>query len=180
MKNKKFYNLIFIIFPVLFFTGCFGVNGEFKSIRNEILYDAKTDFETDTEFAVGSFGLAVAGSIVKLSDNKENVEEILENISHVQVGVYKKSINNNLTSDFNFVKKINKKMEKNGWRFIVRSKEDDKVTGIYVNNNYDVEFNRIFVISLNDDELVMVQVEGELEKVIEAALHDKKFAFEMR
>jgi len=174
---KKFLTIspfIVILFSSVLFVGCFGVDGNFSSLKNKIISSTDNYYHTDVEFSVGSFGISIAKLAVKMDDNDQNAKEILDNITHVQVGVYKSHKNCNLNNGFQLIKDINTQMNENGWQYVVRSRNNKEVTGVYVkiNNN---ELKELFVVTLNRRELTLVEVRGNLEKVLEAAIREKGF-----
>ena len=162
-----------IILSSILFTGCFGVDRNFSSLKNEILSSTDGNYYKDIEFSIGPVGLSLAGAIVKLSDDEENAQEILEHISHVQVGVYKNEYGSGNVGSFQLLQTIDSQMKTNGWQYIVRSYNKGDVTGVYIKYSGENRLNEMFVVSLNRKELTLVEVKGELEKVIETAIREK-------
>jgi len=64
-------------------------------------------------------------------------------------------------------------MLQNGWKSIVIACDGDELSGIYIRKNTNEILDRLYVISLNNDELVLVEVEGDLKEVIATVIREK-------
>jgi hypothetical protein len=179
MKVKKYITLSLVLLISISFSGCIGVNRNFKQVRQHLMSELDVEYDKQFEFSIGSAGLALAGMIVKLSDVEEPIEEVLANVSRVQIGVYEREhAYGQFNAEFSDLKKLTDILEKDGWKYIVRSVQDDEMAAVFVNAD-DEDFNRIYVIAANDDEMVLVEVHGDLSKVIEVALREKGLRFHM-
>lgn len=178
MNSKKY--LLVIVFGLigLSFTGCIGVNRNFKQIRTTLLERFDTDFDRKFEFSIGRAGLSLAGVIVRLSDVEEPVDEILSKVSQVQIGVYERADYGQMTADFRDLKNVTKLMEDRGWTYIVRSVQGDEMAAVFIKEE-DEELNQIYVIAFDGNEMVLVEVHGDLEEIIEIAIREKGLHFEM-
>lgn len=175
MKKVVTLSPILIIFlSSILFVGCFGVDGNFSRLKHEILSSTGTRYYTDVEFSVGSLGLSIARIAVKKEDDPD-AKEILNNISHVQVGVYKNDHASSLDKGFQLLQDINSQMVENGWQYVVRSCCKNEITGVYVKVNSGNQLKELFVVNLKHDELTLVEVKGNLEKVLETAIRNKGF-----
>jgi hypothetical protein len=92
-------------------------------------------------------------------------EEILSSVSGVQIGIYKNEFHENLPTK-KLLKKIDKQMGKRGWKYIVKSYNYGEMAAVYINKDAEKMLRELYVISIDDDEMVLVQVSGDLEKVI--------------
>jgi hypothetical protein len=66
-------------------------------------------------------------------------------------------------------------MNSQGWKYLVRTIEGDELTVIYLNPNPDVMLKKMYVINVNKDELVIVEINGDLKKVISYAIEERSF-----
>ncbi len=180
MKNRIF--LIPLALSLLFMTGCFSVNGNFKQIRNYLLNNVEGAFEKDTEFAMGPATLALAGFAASFSEenNGELASEMLDNISKVQIGVYNVRKLNASKIDFSLVKNISERMEAKGWRYIIRSVENGEMTAVFVPSDLKDGVKKLFVFTLNNKEIVLVEISGDLDEVVEIAVRDRGFNSEFQ
>ena len=64
-------------------------------------------------------------------------------------------------------------MSESGWKSIVRSSSNGELSAVYVGYNPDESLNRMFVINLDGDELVLVEVKGDLKEAIATVIREK-------
>ena len=177
MKNK-----IVLVVPVLFLlfisTGCIEVNDEFAGMRNKIISHFNNDYKSEVQFSVGSVGITISSWIVGAAQDEEFVDDMMREVDGVQIGVYKK-----LTSEdekgFAVLNEIEEDMQENGWKSFIRSYDNGEVTAIYLRTNPDEYLKRLFVISSDDDQLVIVEVEGDLKELISTVIREKSFNIDM-
>ena len=177
MKNK-----IAIVVPVLFLlfisTGCIEINDEFAGMRNKIISHFNNDYKSEVQFSVGSVGITISSWIVGAAQDEEFVDDMMREVDGVQIGVYKK-----LTADdekgFAVLNEIEEDMLDNGWKSFIRSYDDGNVTAVYLRTDPDEYMKRLFVISSDEEQLVIVEVKGDLKELINTAIREKGFDFDM-
>lgn len=170
MKNKIFF-LSFLFLP-LFLGGCIGINEDFAEIRNGVLNNLDDDFRSEYQFSVGSVGITVSSWFVDAAADEDLPADILDDVSSVQVGIYKK-IRNTSSPDIKTLRELEDEMRQKGWKSIVLTCDRDELNGIYIRRDPSETLNKLFVISLNDEELILVEVEGDLKEVITTVIRDK-------
>jgi hypothetical protein len=163
--------IILIIFMMPLLTGCFSVSSYFRDVRSDIIKQVDGEFILDTEFAIGPTLISLAGMFISSEDDPE-AKAILRDISNVEIGVYKR-VDASGGSNYRVLQSIDKRMKKHGWRYIVRSCSKDEVSAIYVNRDIDQGINRMFIVSLDNNELAMIQLKGDINHAIETAVHDR-------
>ncbi|MBU0561718.1 MAG: DUF4252 domain-containing protein [Bacteroidetes bacterium] len=171
MKNKIFLALItFMLITTL--SGCIGVNRSFKHVRSNLFENLDMDYNREIEFSIGPAGLMLAGMIVRMTDVEEPIGEIISQISRVQVGVYKNEYTHSGKSDFEALKKLTDEMMENGWRYIVRTIDGNEMAAVFINEieEDDEEISQLFVIAINGEELVLAEIHGDLNDIVEIAL----------
>jgi hypothetical protein len=171
--------LIIIMLASLVLTGCIGVNGGFRNIRNHILNNMSANYEKEIEFSVGSGGIFLASMFIGFADIEENVDDMLRQISSVQIGIYKNESGEVIKNDFSVLKSLSDKMEEKGWTFIVRSIDNDELAAVFVNNNSEDELTQVFVVALHDEELVLAEIHGDLGDLIDIAIREHGLNFEI-
>ncbi len=176
MNSKKIKFVMSILLVALLFTGCIGVDRGFRSIRDYVLDPSNNQFEKEFEFSFGSVSITMAELVMNFADVEEPVDEILSEIHNIQVGVYNNDSGLKINPSFEELKFLTDKMKKAGWDCIVRSVERNEMTAVFVKAHND-ELNRLFVISVNDEEVVLAEVLGNLHKVIEIAIREKGLDF---
>ena len=180
MKRSQILIIVSSIFSLTIFNGCIGVNEEFRSLRNTIFSNTDNEFEKEIEFSVGPAGLALAGMFVKFADDEEgrNVGEMIGEISRVQIGIYKNHNRFNDDIDFTFLKEINKKMNKNGWQYIVRAIDHNELAAVYIRDDESENLREAFIIAMNDEDLIFANIYGDLNGLIETAIRQNGIHFE--
>jgi len=176
--SRKFIYLI--TFPLLILlTGCIGVNKQFGEVKDKIMGELGNDYKTEFQFSVGSAAITVSSWFVDLAADEEYIDEMMREISSVQVGVYNQIEGSDAKADFNTLKSIDKEMSSKGWKYIVRTIDNDELTAIYISADLEEMLNSIYVINLSDKELVIIEVNGDLKKVISYAIEERNFQVEM-
>lgn len=56
---------------MLTLTGCFGVDSQFRNLRDVVLEGTQVEYTVEAEFGIGSFILGLARRIVSMSGNAE-------------------------------------------------------------------------------------------------------------
>jgi len=163
--------LSLLLLPLIL-NGCVGINEEFSKISEEVINNIGDDYKSEAQFSIGSVGITVSSWFIDAAADDDLPAEILDDVSSVQVGVYKKIKGNN-SLNITTLHDIESKMQESGWKSIVRSSSDRELTAIYIRKNLDEILDRMFVINLDGDELVLVEVEGDLKEAISTVIKEK-------
>ncbi|MEJ2103084.1 MAG: DUF4252 domain-containing protein [Ignavibacteriaceae bacterium] len=170
MKSKIIF--LPILFLPLFLSGCIGVNEDFSEIRNKVIKTFGGDYKSEVQFSIGSVGITVSSWIVDANTEEDIAADLLDDVSSVQVGVYKKLRGSN-SPDMNTLREIESKMSESGWKSIVKTCDENELAAVYVRKNPSETLNRLFVISLDDEELILVEAEGDLKEAISTVIKEK-------
>ena len=171
MKNKQIRIFISLLLLTVLLSGCLGVDRSFRQIRNYIIENTNSDYNKEFEFSIGPTGITLASTMISIADVDEPIDEILSEISNIQVGIYKNKKSAKITTDFAGLKHLTNLMEKAGWEYVVRSIDRNEMTIVFV-RIYENQLNRVFVISVNQGEMVLVEMYGNVEKVIQIAIRE--------
>lgn len=174
MKTKHL-----IISILLLLTGCIGVNRQFSEVKEKILEHFGNEFKTEFQFSVGSAAINISSVFVGLAPDHKYVDNMMREISNVQVGVYNRIVKSNSKPDYSLLQLLDKEMSMNGLKHIVRAIDTNEMTAIYVNADPGTVLQKMYVINLQDDELVIVEVTGDLKQVIAYAIEEKNFNWKM-
>jgi hypothetical protein len=159
-----------------FLSGCFSTSNYFNGLRSDILRSLKGDFSRDTEFSIGPVGISMAGWFI--SEEEDPVAAgILEDISRVEVGVYKRNSGDQEMSNYQVLKRIDRRMNKNGWKYFVKNCSKEEFSAVYVNENLENGITKMFIVSLDSNELVLVQLDGNLSRVFETAIQERGLSY---
>jgi len=179
MKTKSIILLIVTSFFLLTLTGCIGVNRQFSEVKNKIMGELGDDYKTEFQFSVCPALIHVSSLFVDLAADEEYIDDMLREISSVQVGVYNKVEDAEHSPDLSMLNSIDEEMRSNGWKYIVRTLESNEFTTIYISADPEELLEKMYVINLNDEELVIVEVNGDLKKVISYAIEERSFNLKM-
>lgn len=172
MKARKVSGLLLLLAISLLFNGCFNVNSEFRNVRNHLLRGIDSGYEKDQEFALGTVSMSLVKQVIKASDNGNESKELIENISEIQIGTYKRNSGDD-NPDFGQFNKVCGVMESGGWFRMVRNFENNEVSAVFLKLNTHAHLTRMFVISMDRNELVLAEIKGKLDKVFQIALRDR-------
>lgn len=156
---------------VIISTSCIGVNREFKNIRSQILNNLDDDFDRQIEFSVGPVGFFVASQFVKFADTEENVDEILSKVKNIHVGIYDRLTNYSIPS-LTLLKNITNSIVDENWKSIVKSIDGNEMIGVFVKEINSDEIEELFVVTLSNEELVLIKLQGKLGSIIEVIIRD--------
>ncbi len=171
--NFKIRNIFVVLIAAFLLSGCIGVNRDFQKIRANILDSVDDEFQKDVEFAVGPGLIYFAGLFVRFAEEEdENIEEIFDNVSNVQVGVYNRSNYGSGEINLSYLKNVDSFLQSDGWEFLVKARDRDEISSVYVKAEGE-DLNSIFVIALSDDELVLAEISGDLDKLIEVIIREE-------
>jgi hypothetical protein len=171
MKIKMKY-LILIFGIAILNSGCIGINREFKNIRSQILESLDDDFDREIEFSVGPVGFFIASQFVKFADTEENVDEMLSKIRNIQIGVYNR-LSNFSHPSFGLLNNISNSLDDAvEWKPIVKTIQDNELVGVFIKEKYLDDINELLIISLSNEELVLVKLQGNLGAVMDIIIRD--------
>ena len=172
MKIKRFLAVGSLILVSLSFTGCLGVNGEFRTVRNHVLSNIEIDVNRNIELSIGPALISFASLFVSFAETDEPVDEMLRQIKRVQVGVYdiKEVFSEKLSSSV--ITELTDLMSEKGWQYIVKSRDRNEIATVFVRSEEVDELSEMFVVAVSDQEVVFVHIEGELEDLIEIAVRE--------
>ena len=169
MKSLKYITIFLAI--SIFASGCIGVNREFKNIRSQILESLDDDFDRQIEFSVGPVGFFVASQFVKFADTEENVDEMLSKVKNIHIGIYDR-LSTFSKPSLSLLQNITESIVDEDWKSLVKSIDGNEMVGVFVKDMDLEEIEEIFVVTLTDEELVLVKLQGKLGAIIEIIVRD--------
>ena len=178
MKNNKKYHIIVFILISLLSTSCIGVNQEFKNIRTKIISSLDDDFDRQFEFSIGPVGFFLASQFVKFADTEENVDEMLSKVRNIHIGIYDR-LSNFSKPSLSLLTSITNSIVDENWKSIVKSIDGNEMVGVFVKEENPDDIEEIFVITLTNEELVMVKLQGSLGSIIELVIKEHGHNFKM-
>ena len=179
MKIKSITLILSVSLLLLSLNGCIGVNRQFSEVKNKIIGELGNDYKTEFQFSVGSAAITISSWFIDFAANEEYIDEMMREISSVQVGVYNRVEGADAKANFSTLQSIDEEMNNKGWKYIVRSVDNEELTAIYLSDDPVELLNKMYVINLSDEELVIIEVNGDLKKVISYAIEERKFNLKM-
>lgn len=158
--------------------GCIAVDGYFKNVRNKVFKSVEGDFHKEVEFSLGAAAITLSTVAVSLSDAPDFTDDMLRKIDRVQIGVYKNLDWRRYKPNFNSLRAITSDLKEDGYEFIVRTIDRDEMVAVMVKSD-DYRIKEMFVVAVNDEELVMTQIFGDLDELIEIAIREEGFNVEV-
>lgn len=168
----KYKIILILMISALFIviTGCIP-SRDFEFIEDAIRSDLHSDLhiKTNFKFAFGPVSLSTIRVFVDLVDADDEAEMYLKEIKQVQVGVYEVRRYQNSAGRVHIPLKVRNKLEELGWELFVNARERDEHVNLYYKqlNNY---VGSLYVIVFENEELVILEVRGNLENMIEKAI----------
>jgi hypothetical protein len=162
---------------MLTLTGCFGVDGQFRHLRDVVMEGTQVEYTIEAEFGIGTFFIGLVSRIVEMSDDEdaEIAQSLLKQIKRVQIGTYK-------LENFDLQKKdVHRKtmeivayMKQHEYDSIIRNYENGGASLIMVrmNPNKPDRISDFVVLDFDRNELNLVQLKGDLAEILDIAIQE--------
>lgn len=126
-------------------------------------------FEKDFAVHLGRLSLALTRGIAGLAADEEDADELelLRGIKKVEVGVFENDGGGHI--DGQKLSKIEAALEESHWQMALRQREDDSIAWVYYRLD-EKSLRGVFVIVLDRDELTIVRLKGQLDRVLSTAI----------
>lgn len=155
-------------------TGCL-YSREIAHVRRDIEREFPgSSFERKFVVTLGPGFFNTLGWIAERVDDHETrrIGEYLTEIRRVKVGVYRTE---SLPHEGNLELEELQRFRRNGWQVAVKVRDDDELVWVLYRERY-AEVRDMFVLSLSEDDLVIVRVEGNLNRLLEKIVADETYA----
>lgn len=128
-------------------------------------------FDAEFQLTLGRVSLGLAKKIVNLAVDEEEEDEIafLRKIKRVEMATYETRRLPELPSDMSFPG--DRTLRKKGWNVIVSTTADDGASWVYMREK-NGRPHELMVAALDDDELVLIKVRGDLRSMVEQVLDE--------
>ncbi len=139
------------------------------TIFSQELRPARLETKVRLELGPGLLSLAKFGVDLTNSEAKE----YLSDIRKIELGVYEVS---GLAPSDNakLWERISHRMAQSGWDVLVKSRDKDEISLIFYRLKKKGE-GWLYLVNLDQTELVLVKIEGKLERLIKKALQKEKW-----
>ena len=169
---KKIYGPVIFSIILLLFGGC-NTSDEFNNIEEAISKQIHPAILV-SEIKFGLVGsLAPARVMSAFGDATQEADEFLKEVKGVQVGVYK--IHNiEESNSFKFSNKVDKCLIEKGWEPFVHVRKRNKENVSLFYRQLSESIASIYVLALKHDELFIVEINGNLDKILEKAICERR------
>ena len=125
-------------------------------------------FDSEFQLTLGRFSLGLARALIG-DDAREEIG-ILKDVRRVEVAIYRTEYLPSVR-EAGFVVPHEKRLKKNGWQTITRAVSDDSATWVFLRQK-EGRFQELMVGALDDDELVLVKLRGDIQSIIDRLLEE--------
>lgn len=174
MKIKIISIVLFVCVSAFLLPGCVFISGDFRQTRDMVLDElGPVEIETEVQLQIGPGLLSISRMAVSLTNASDEALDYLRDIRNVQVGVYKL---HHVDRDKPLIIpiKIARKLSKKGYEPMVKVKERDEAVWV-LTKMHGEKLTSLYVIALDREELVLVEVKGRLGKIVEKAIREHGF-----
>jgi hypothetical protein len=148
--------------------GCFH-SSELSGVRHELESQLPgASFDRDIELSLGPMMLSLARVVAAVVPGAGEARPWLRDLSRIQLGVYEARVDS--MTDLRMPKHMQSLLD-DGWETAIRVRDRDEAVWILYRPDGD-RVREVFVVVLNDHELVLVKAKGRLEKLIATALRE--------
>ncbi len=155
-------------------TGCF-YSREIAHIRRDIEREFPgSSFDREFVVTVGPGFFSTVGWLAERVDDHETrrIGEYLTEIRRVKVGVYRTE---SLPYEGDLELEELQRFRRNGWQVAAKVRDDDELVWVLYRERYE-EVRDVFVLALSEDDLVIIRVEGNLNRLLEKIVADETYA----
>jgi hypothetical protein len=153
--------------------GCVEGRPEFARVSSMVVSHLEGDCELEMQFSVGPVGLSLSRWVIGENHDEEGVDEALKHVSHLEVGIFTRRRDN--ANGFGVLKAMETEMRENGWKSLLLSCKDGEITAVYCRMQVEECMKRLLVLNSSDDQIVLVEVEGDLASVIHSVMNKRRF-----
>lgn len=127
-------------------------------------------FKKEVALSLGPVALALAGAVVRLSPEARGAAAYLRDVRQVTVAVYEaKNVPPN--PDVRLPKDLKNLLGRGGWELALKTSDRNEFVWVLCKTRDD-QIKGLYVVVLDDDNLVLVRAHGRLENVIRKALSE--------
>jgi hypothetical protein len=127
-------------------------------------------FDREFSMSLGPVAIAVARLVTRFVPDAREAQTYLRDVSRVQVAVYNTSSMPRMSSVH--MPEALKGLVEEGWEVAVKARQEDGVVWVL----YRVEgeaVRELYVVALDDEELVLVKARGRLDQLVARALTER-------
>ncbi|UCG53043.1 MAG: DUF4252 domain-containing protein [Candidatus Latescibacterota bacterium] len=170
MRSGKIATIIGFAVLLTLVSGCLWAP-ELDRVRRDIERQIPgAEFKKEIALSLGPVTMGLARLIVKLAPDTEEAASYLRDVSRVKVAVYEAE-NVPYDVDLRIPRDLEKLLEKDDWELVVKTRDKGEAVWILCRVEGD-RLKSLYVVALDNDELVLVQAHGNLDRLFEKAMRD--------
>ena len=149
-----------------------------SSVRDEIEQGMPgARFERESRIRLGRIALAVIKPVARWAlDDDDEARTYLDAIKKIDIATYR-VLDLPENADLSASRRIESRMQENGWVKMLRERDDDTNTWVFLRHHKDGAIRGLLVIELDDRELSVVGVEGRIDEILAEAIADEPGEF---
>jgi hypothetical protein len=129
-----------------------------------------TRFEKEIELTIGPVSLVFVRLVTRLVPDAREASDYLRDLSRVELAIYNtKEAPPNMT--VSMPEQLQKLQEREDWELAVKVRDDDGLLCLLYRIDGD-SVREVYIVSLSDDDLVLVKAQGRLERLVALALSE--------
>lgn len=170
MRKQTLWMIVSLAVLALFLNGCIWAP-ELEDLRREIEREVPgARFESEFKLTLGPTSLGFARMVTSLVPDAREANEYLTTIRRVTLAVYRtESLPS--ASELRLPRRVRQRMKRDGWEIAVKAREQDGMAWILYREHRNT-VRDLYVIALDRNELVLVRVEGRLDRLLQKALQE--------
>lgn len=158
----------FVLFLSLSSLGCAGapsVNTVGWEIQRRF---PEARFEREEHFHLGRVKMGLLRGLVRMVPGKVDGQQFLSRIHGVEVATYR--VRSMPDLDRLEETRFEKQLSQNGWTPMVRTREENERSWIFVRADPSGALRNLFVVSLDESELSLVRIDGRIDQALAEAI----------
>lgn len=172
MKRRQIQIAVLVPLMMSLSSGCLWAPG-LDNVRKDIERQLPgASFDRQFAISLGPLAIGVARTVVGLVPDAREAHEYLRDVSSVKLAIYEASHiprGPRLTMPQRLVKLV----EEDGWEVAVRASQEGDTVWLLYRADGDV-IKEIYLVVLNDDELVVVTARGRFDRLLAKAMREHR------
>ncbi|HKI05427.1 MAG TPA: DUF4252 domain-containing protein [Thermoanaerobaculia bacterium] len=150
-------------------TGCAGApSTEMVSFEIQRRFP-EARFEREEHFHIGRVSMSLLRGLVRMAPGKVDGQAFLNQVRRIEVSSYKVSS----LPDLDRIQgetRFESQLAQAGWSMAMRQREEGSRAWMFVRGGKNGGLRNLFVVTLEQDELTLVRIDGRLDKALAAAI----------
>ena len=172
MRKRIALNFLALVAGMMLVSGCFSLSArELAEVRRELESQMpQARFEKKIELSLGRITLGAVKWLCLLIPDAREARKYLRDISGVSAAVYGvESLPP--VNDARLPRGLQRLLEKRGWDVLVKVREADQIIWV-VYQEHRKSIRNLYVVALEQDELVLVHLRGRLDRLFAKVLEE--------